>query len=143
MNYLVERTVGRHGVGTIVTDEDFAEGRALELVTMGVLSPSDCAEPNSDDVEGWKRRGRALEDENKQLRTAKGGPEREAVILDLQKENKKLKSDLAAVKNALDETRQGMVKKSEFDKVSNRLAQLERLHKTTVEELDKLKVPAK
>ena len=142
MNYIAKKNVGRHGVGTIVTESDFVDGRIAELIGMGVIEPADGVAVDWGNLPSITAAYKALEEENRELRTAKGGPAQQAKIRELTAEVKELKG---ALKKALDDlagTMLGMVKKAEYDALQNRYDQLNRLHDSTVKEFEKFKVTA-
>jgi hypothetical protein len=142
MNYRTESPIGKHPKGVIVTEADFTEGRVPELVKRGLLTPTDgfMAIPEGpSDLEGWKRHAEALLAENKQLRMAGGESALLAENNDLKTVNSNLESEIQKLENQVAELTGRVVPIGTHQNLVNQHEQLKTLHKTTVEELEKLK----
>jgi hypothetical protein len=140
MNYKTEAIIGKHPKGVIVSDSDFTEGRAQELVKRGLLTPTDgfMAVPEGPtDLDGWKRHAEALADENKKLRMGGGEAALLAENLDLKAVVSNLEAEVKKLEAQVAELSDRVVPIGVHDNLKDQFEQLQRLHKTTVDELEK------
>lgn len=133
--------VGKNKAGSTVTDADFSEGRFNELVLQGKIVPTDGVHPvplNDHDAKGWKARAESLETVNKQLRT-QSGAEHVVRSQELEQEIKRLKADNDQLQTLNAELSDRSVTRAEYENAVDRYNQLEHFHKTTAEELERVK----